>query len=160
MYLTTQLTNRLNEVLLDGKWIAFTNYKLLLSDITWKEAITKIGTLNTIAALTYHINYYNKGIADYLETGTLNISDKYSFDHPTISCSDDWQSLVNDFLTTAERLSGNIKKLDKDKLLTTFVDEKYGNHHRNMEGMIEHGYYHMGQVVIIKKLIREGYEPK
>ena len=34
-----------------------------------------------------------------------------------------------------------------------FVDEKYGTYLRNIDGMIEHAYYHLGQVVLIKKLL-------
>ncbi|GAA4794839.1 hypothetical protein GCM10023231_24020 [Olivibacter ginsenosidimutans] len=34
-----------------------------------------------------------------------------------------------------------------------FIDEQYGTYLRNIEGVIEHGYYHLGQIVLIKKLI-------
>jgi len=35
----TQLATRFKEVILDGKWIANTNYKDLLLDMTWEQAI-------------------------------------------------------------------------------------------------------------------------
>ena len=35
-----------------------------------------------------------------------------------------------------------------------FVDEKYGSYERNLDVMIEHCYYHLGQVMLIKKLFR------
>ena len=34
--------------------------------------------------------------------------------------------------------------------------EKYGNYFRNLTGIIEHLHYHLGQIVLIKKLIAEG----
>jgi len=34
-----------------------------------------------------------------------------------------------------------------------FVLEKYGTYRRNIEGMIEHAYYHLGQISLIKKMI-------
>ena len=34
-----------------------------------------------------------------------------------------------------------------------FVDEKYGTFQRNIEAMIEHSYYHLGQIVLIKKML-------
>lgn len=58
MKLSKQLADRFREVILNGKWIENTNMKHQLSDITWKQATTKVGRLNTIASLTYHINYY------------------------------------------------------------------------------------------------------
>ena len=39
------IANRFREVLLNGKWIANTNYKNQLADITWEEATIKIGLL-------------------------------------------------------------------------------------------------------------------
>jgi len=39
------------------------------------------------------------------------------------------------------------------KLNEIFVNEKYGTYLRNIEAVIEHSYYHLGQIVLIKKLI-------
>lgn len=75
-----ELANRLHEVLLNGRWIANTNYKLQIESITWKQATQKIENLNTIAALTFHINYYLAGILNVFKGGKLEIRDQYSFD--------------------------------------------------------------------------------
>lgn len=56
------LAKRLREVLLDGKWIANTNFKEQILSLSWEQAIQKVGNLNTIALLTFHINYYLQGI--------------------------------------------------------------------------------------------------
>lgn len=52
------IAGRLREVLLNGHWIANTNYKEEIRNLNLQQANQKIGSLNTIAALTYHINYY------------------------------------------------------------------------------------------------------
>ena len=52
------IATRLKEVLLDGKWIANTNFKEQIESVTWQEATQKVENLNTIALLTFHINYY------------------------------------------------------------------------------------------------------
>ncbi len=77
---TTQLANRVRELILNGTWIANSKLRGQLSDLTVEQAITKIDALNTIATLTFHLHYY-------------------------------------------------------------------------IEGMIEHSYYHLGQIVLIKKMI-------
>ena len=46
-----------------------------------------------------------------------------------------------------------VKTLEDEILHQTFVDEKYGNYYRNLVGIIEHGYYHLGQIVILKKIL-------
>ena len=70
------LANRIREVLLDGHWIANTNYKQEIQHTTWQQAIHKLGSLNSIAALVYHINYYLAGLLFALENGRLEISDQ------------------------------------------------------------------------------------
>lgn len=52
------LADRLQEVLLDGRWIAHTNFKAQIQTLDWRLAIQKVGDLNTISALIFHINYY------------------------------------------------------------------------------------------------------
>lgn len=149
------LAKRLREVLLNGRWIANTNYQEQLLSITWQEAIQKTGSLNTIAALTYHINYYLAGLLIFFKTGTLDIRDKFSFDILAITSEEDWKRLVNEFLSNAEIFARLVEKMPDEKLDEIFADEKYGTYLRNIEGVIEHCYYHLGQISLIKKLTSE-----
>ena len=96
-----QLANRFKEVILNGRWIANTNYKDQLTNVSWEQAITKIGSLNTIAVLAYHINYYISGILDVFKGGELVIRDKYSFDMPEIKSGEDWDHLLNELWVNA-----------------------------------------------------------
>ena len=147
------ITGRLREVLLNGHWIANTNFKELLLQVHWKQATHKVGNLNTIAAITYHINYYLAGLLNAFETGRLEISDKYSFDLPMIGSKDDWDKLVSDFLNNAEIFADKVEQMDDSIFDQPFVDEKYGSYLRNIEGVIEHSYYHLGQISLLRKLI-------
>jgi hypothetical protein len=45
--------------------------------------------------------------------------------------------------------------MPEEKLNQVFVDEKYGTYQRNIDAMIEHAYYHLGQIVLIKKMIND-----
>lgn len=149
------LASRLREVLLNGRWIANTNYKDQLLNVTWEQAIQKRGNLNTIAMLTYHINYYMAGLIKVFEGGTLDIKDKYSFDMPEIKSEDDWKKLVEEFLSNSEKFVNHVEKISNEKLNEPFVDVKYGNYQRNIEGIIEHCYYHLGQISLIRKMIQQ-----
>ena len=149
------LADRLREVLLDGHWIANTNFKKQIQSITWEEATQKIGTLNTIAALTFHINYYLAGLLIAFEKGKLEISDKYSFDFPPIQSASDWNQMVIEFLTNAEKFVATVAQMNDAHFDEPFIDEKYGTLLRNIEGVIEHSYYHLGQVSLINKMIQE-----
>jgi len=147
------IANRLREVLLNGKWIANTNFKEQVLNTNWQQAIQKLGSLNTIALLTFHINYYLGGVINVFKGGRLEIKDQYSFDMPEIKCEEDWQALVNDFLNNAEAFANYVEQMDEAMLDQPFAGEKYGSYLRNIEGIIEHSYYHLGQVSLIKKMI-------
>lgn len=146
------LADRLQEVLLDGKWIANTNYKAQLTGVNWLQATQKINELNSIAALTYHINYYLSGLISAFENGRLDIHDKFSFNLPPIQSQLQWEHLVTDFLNNAEQFITLVRNIDDATFDQPFIDEKYGTVLRNIEGVIEHCYYHLGQVVLVNKL--------
>lgn len=148
-----QLAKRFREVLLDGLWIANTNFKDQLSDVTWEQAVTRVGSLNTIAMLTFHIDYYIAGLIQVFEGGPLEIKDKYSFDLPPVESHEQWESLLNTLLSDAERFAVLLEQMPDTKMNEPFVDEKYGTFLRNIDGMIEHCYYHLGQITLIKKLV-------
>ncbi|MBK9336925.1 MAG: DUF1572 domain-containing protein [Lewinellaceae bacterium] len=152
-----QIAHRLREVILNGRWIANTNFQDQLSDLGWEEAVKKIGSLNTIAALTFHIHYYISGILNVLKGGTLDIRDKYSFDMPPIESQQDWENLKDRLWSDTEAFAAIVEQMPAGKLNDAFVDEKYGTWQRNIDAMIEHSYYHLGQVTLIKKLIRQTY---
>lgn len=149
------IANRLREVLLNGKWIANTNFKEQILSISWQQAIQKVGNLNTIALLTFHINYYLGGLLNVFNGGGLEIRDKYSFDLPEIKSEEDWNKLISEFLSNSEMFANKIEQMEESMLDQSFVDEKYGSYLRNIEGVIEHSYYHLGQVSLIRKMIEQ-----
>lgn len=147
------IASRLREVLLDGRWIANTNYKDQITGTNWLQATKKIGSLNSIAALTYHINYYLAGLIKAFATGALDISDKYSFDLTEISSEADWQTLVTEFINNSEKFAALVEQMEDPLFDQPFVDEKYGTCLRNIEGVIEHSYYHLGQISLLRKMM-------
>lgn len=150
----SQLAKRFREVLLDGFWIANTNFKDQLSEVTWEQAVTKVDTLNTIAMLTFHIDYYIAGIINVFEGGALEIKDKFSFDLPSIESHQQWEDLLSKLWTDSEKFATLLEQMPDSQLDEVFVDEKYGTYRRNIDGMIEHSYYHLGQITLIKKILK------
>ena len=153
MSTTSQLAKRFREVMLDGMWIANTNFKDQLSDVTWEQATTKIADVNTIAILTFHIDYYIAGILNVFEGGDLEIKDKFSFDLPSIEYQQQWEDLLTKLWSDSEKFATLLEQMPDSQLNEVFVDEKYGTYLRNIDGMIEHAYYHLGQIALIKKMI-------
>jgi hypothetical protein len=147
------IANRLREVFLDGHWIANTNYKEQILSVNWQQAIQKVDNLNTISVLVYHINYYLAGLLSAFKTGKLEISDKYSFDMPELKSEGDWNKLVHEFLSNSEKFSKYVEQMEDATFDQPFINEKYGTYLRNIEAVIEHSYYHLGQISLLKKMI-------
>lgn len=151
----TQLSVRLRELFLEGRWIANTNYRELLSGLSLEQASRNIGPLNSIAALTFHVNYYLAGLLQVLRGGPLDIRDRFSFDLPTLQSEAEWLRLVDTLLSNAGQFAEEVGQMTDDQLAGPFVEEQYGTWGRNLEGHIEHSYYHMGQIALIRKLVSE-----
>ena len=152
MKLTEQIAKHLRAVYFGGNWTAV-NLKEALADVTWQQAATKVYSLNTIATLVYHTNYYISAVSKVLQGEPLNAKDKYSFDHPSIQSQEDWNNLLDQTWKDVENFASLIEQLPDNKLEETFVNEKYGNYYRNLHGIIEHTHYHLGQIVLIKKIL-------
>lgn len=154
MSATQEIASRLREIIFNGTWVANTNYKHQLTDLDWETATKQINSLNTIAVLAQHIHYYIDGLNNVFRGGTLDIRDKYSFDFPTIHSQNDWETFLLKFWNDSEEFASLIEQMPDEKLDDVFVDAKYGTYRRNIDAMIEHSYYHLGQIVLLKKMLQ------
>ena len=154
MHLTAHIAKHFRDVHFGGNWTS-SSLKDQLTGISWQQATTKVYGLNSIAALVFHMHYYVGAVLKVLEGEPLNASDKYSFDLTPVLSQDDWEKLLNKTFDDAEKFAGLIEKLPEEKLWEDFSDNKYGNYYRNLQGIIEHIHYHLGQIVVIKKIIMQ-----
>lgn len=150
--LTKQIAKQFRDVHFGGNWTA-SNLKDNLEGIDWQQATTKVSSFNTIAALVCHINYYVRVVSKVLQGEKLDASDKFSFDQPPIQSQEDWMNLLDRTWADAEKFAGLIEQLPENLLWEDFFDGKYGNYYRNLHGIIEHAHYHLGQIVLIKKIL-------
>jgi len=129
------------------------NLREKLADVDWQMAKAQVSELNSIAALLFHLNYYIDAVSGVLEGKALEARDKYSFDLPPIRSQKDWEQLCEKVWTDAERMAQLVEAMAPALLDQTFVKEDYGTYYKNITGVIEHGYYHLGQISLIKKLL-------
>jgi uncharacterized damage-inducible protein DinB len=158
MIVTEQIAKPFRQVFFGGNWTAV-NLKDTLADVDWQQATAKVQSFNTIAALVFHINYYVSEVLKVLNGEPLLAHDKFSFDLPPINCKEDWDKLLNKTWADAEAFAAVLEQLPETRLWEFFTDEKYGTCYRNMHGIIEHTHYHLGQIVLIKKLVAQGNSP-
>lgn len=154
MAITKLIAKHIREIHFGGNWTDV-NLKDSIADISWEQAITNVYSLNNIATLVSHMNYYVSAVLKVLEGGPLNSSDKFSFDLPPVQCQADWENLRQKALDEAEQFAVRIENLPDSVLEQDFTDEKYGNYYRNLHGIIEHCHYHLGQIILLKRIVTE-----
>lgn len=154
MNIPAQIAKHLRDVYFGDNWTSV-NMKRTLADVDWQQAITKVHSFNTIATLVHHTNYYVSAVSKVLEGEALNARDHLSFDHPPIGSKTDWDAMKEKSFSDAEHFASLIEQLHPSKLGEIFTDQKYGTYYRNLQGIVEHLHYHLGQIVLIKKILME-----
>lgn len=155
MTLSAQIAKHIKDVYFGGNWTSI-NLTKTLADVSWQQATTQVHDFNTIATLVYHINYFVDAVLTVLQGEQLTAHDKYSFDLPPILSQQDWEKLLDKTWINAKTFAGLVEQLPENKLWEDFSDNKYGNYYRNLHGVIEHTHYHLGQIVLIKKILLQG----
>jgi len=150
--ISQQIAKHFKQVYFGGNWTC-TNLKETLENVSWQQATTQVYSFNTIATLTFHINYFVEAATKVLEGKALDSNDKFSFTHPPINSQQDWENMLKKTFNDAEKFASLIEQLPESKLSEDFSDKKYGNYYRNLQGIIEHAHYHLGQIALIKKII-------
>jgi hypothetical protein len=54
-----------------------------------------------------------------------------------------------------EAFTSMIEGFSDERLEEIFLEKRYGSIYRNLHGNMEHMHYHLGQIVLLKKMIRE-----
>lgn len=150
-----ELADRLREVILNGTWVANTNFKDQIEDMDFQSANLSLAGRNSIGLLSQHIHYYIGGVLKAFQTGQLTIRDKYSFDFSPFESQQQWKDFQESFWKDTEALAQIIQAMPDADLGAAFIDPKYGHMQRNIDGLIEHSYYHLGQVALLKKMIAQ-----
>lgn len=152
MKIAQKLAQHLRQVYFGGNWTSV-HYKQVMQDIAWQDAYEQRGNTNSIALLVYHTTYYLIEVAKVLEGEPLLAKDTLSFQMPETRSVEAWQQMCANALHHAEKLASLIEQLDEATVFQYFTDEKYGDYYGNLQGIVEHCHYHLGQIVLLKSMI-------
>lgn len=153
MEVLKSIAQHLKEVHYGGNWTEVSIADALI-DVAFEEANTQtIMSVNTIAMLLHHITYWNRIIVQRANGTVPFINAANGFNVPDINSVNDWEMLKQDNLRSAEELAAVILNFDADKLNTPILPE-HDTAYRNFQGSVEHVHYHLGQMVMIKKLVK------
>lgn len=154
MNLSQQIAKHVRDTYTGGNWTS-SSYRQHLADVTWQEAVTQIGSFNTLLTLVWHTTYYLTAVRKVLEGEPLHAKDAWSFDHPPVTSAEEWDAILQKTWQEAEAFAALVERLPESRLNEAFIDGQYGTWFRNLEGIVEHSHYHLGQIVLLKKMLRQ-----
>jgi hypothetical protein len=129
-----------------------------LQDVTWREATTLTpASPNTIASLLHHLTFWNRVMARRAQGLGTEIGPANGFDVPAIQNEGDWQGLQVDNRQSAQELAAAIRSFDEARLPVPILPT-YSSAYKNLQGAVEHLHYHLGQLVLLKNLVRSAHE--
>ncbi|MGB5376852.1 DUF1572 domain-containing protein [Muriicola sp.] len=146
------IAENIKHVYLGGNWTAV-NLRDTLKGIDWKMATFKVASFHTIAELVFHMNYFVTVVLKVLQGMPLEGNDAVSFDCPSINSRKDWVEFQEQIFNEVEAFTVLVTALPEHQLWELIGDKKYGSYYRNLHGIVEHCHYHLGQIVLLKKLV-------
>ncbi|PSL21480.1 DinB family protein [Chitinophaga ginsengisoli] len=155
MNILTQISTHLLDTLEGENWTDI-NVMDSLKDVTVQEATLKTkASPNTIASLVNHLIYWNRVMIQRINGIKVNIPDVNGFDVPNLTSEQDWTNLKNELVTSTYELANAIRTVDENRLEEPILPD-HSAIYKSLHGMVEHLHYHLGQIVILKKLIKAG----
>ena len=130
------------------------NIENTLKDVSFQEAVTQTpASVNTIASILYHITFYNENMLERLQGKVPHINDANGFDMPELKDGAAWEELKERNIASARRLAEASLNVPLSKLDQPILPG-YSSIYKSLHGIAEHGHYHLGQIVLLKNLIR------
>jgi uncharacterized damage-inducible protein DinB len=154
MKITEFIAQHITEVHEGGNWTEV-NIKDTLADVGYEEATTVTrASYNTVAALVHHLSFYNDVVIQRLSGNDPDISESNGFDMAEIKNENDWIQLKKRNTQSAQQLASAVREFPEGKIFELTVTG-HATHYKTLHGVIEHAHYHLGQIVLLKKLIRQ-----
>lgn len=126
-----------------------------INDVTVKEAMVQThASRNSIAAIVHHLQFWNDIIIQRLQGLSPEIPAANGFDLGVLASEDEWQQLIEKTHQSFIALADTVKHFPEDQLADRTADGK-STYHKIMQGIVEHAYYHLGQIVILKHIVKE-----
>jgi uncharacterized damage-inducible protein DinB len=145
MTIAQHLAQHIRQAFTGGSWTTVSVQKMLEPISLEQAQQVHIGN-NSILKIVQHFNYYFPIQLSVLQGGPLIGKDAESWQQAALLDETAWQQYKQEMLDVAEQFAQQVESLSDEQLLQPFDDEKYGSVYRNIAGVVEHLYYHLGQI--------------
>lgn len=152
--ITEIIADHITSVFEGGNWTEV-NLKDTLEDVDYRQATTVTkATFNTIAALVHHLTFYNNVVISRLGGYDPEITEANGFDMPPVRNEFDWEQLKSNCEHSFAELAETVRNIPEEKLCEPTI---HGNatYYKTLHGISEHAHYHLGQIILLKKMARQ-----
>ena len=147
--------NRFNEIYNGSPWYGET-VDAKLKDVSDENAFVQpFGNAHSVGELVSHMIYWRKALISRLE-GDQSFSPSVESDENWIHVDTlkkaGWKKIMDDFVQSQKKITSLLPKQTDN-----FLEEEYskgGTFEYLIQGIIDHDVYHLGQIGLVKKLIR------
>lgn len=147
------IANHILEVFTGNNWTDV-NIQDTIKDISFTEAIAITpASPNSIASILYHLKFYNKIMQQRLRGVVQKVNAANGFDMPALQSENDWKNLINETRQSFIDIAKATEIFPEERLAETGPDGQT-SFYKNLHGLAEHAHYHLGQIVILKNLLR------
>jgi hypothetical protein len=147
-----EIADRFRGVYFGGNYTS-SSFQDHIADVDWKMATKQFEGVNNIATLTHHLSYFVREGLDVLK-GKKPDTNPDSFRCPPFNGSSAWHEYKTQVIIEGERFAKLLEELPDSQLEEDYIKPEYGSYYHNLHGIIEHTHYHLGQIVLLKKLIK------
>lgn len=152
MKITNLIAMHIKEVYEGNNWTDV-NIADTIKDINWRQAQQQTtGSSNTIASLLHHLYYWNGILMQRINGINPSIPDANGYDVGELKNENDWNTLKEKTHQSFIQLADAVKTFPEEKLSEPYAAGK-SSYYKNFQGIVEHAHYHLGQMVILKKLL-------
>ena len=158
--LVNNIIKQLNDVQEGRIWIG-ENFNKKLNAISEEEAFTRpMPSLHSIAEIMAHLTAWRKETVLKINTGTGRLTD----DSPENWQTNDklkqigWEKIKQAYQNSLTELVNLIQNREDDFLSETYFDADFKGRYNYLfviEGMLHHDIYHLGQIGILTKMIKQ-----
>ncbi|OHT45111.1 DinB family protein [Flavobacterium tructae] len=129
------------------------NLTKTLENVTAAQAYRKINpNLNTIWEITNHLIQWRRNILNRMQ-GEAVITPDHNYFVPVLDPSEAaWEQSLQSLAKSQEAWNTFFQDFDDADLAKIYVNNGH-TYYEHLHGIIQHDVYHLGQIVILKKLL-------
>lgn len=147
-----RISNLYQSIYNGNPWLEV-NLTNTLKDVTAKQAYQKINpNLNTIWEIVNHLIQWRRNILLRMQGETI-ITPDHNYFVPVLDPSDfAWEQSLQTLAKTQESWNAFFEDFDDEDLAKIYVNNGH-TYYEHIHGIIQHDVYHLGQIVILKKML-------